>query len=232
MIFSVEFRTCTPRCAIAEKPRRRCGQATFLRNLSARNSIDHACIAQRALPISFLPMESEVTSTEDATLLSQTAAVPLAPITTSASGWPPPRSRVFAAAALLGGILIVLLLFAAVVILAVPRKSTSSETNCPGLVTTSTAECDHVVVGGGISGLYAGHRLQLSLPPSHTICLFEASGRFGGRLLSLFPAGSVPLDLGAMRRVARFGSFYRSRFSFGALLSSSCRALLQQVLAI
>ena len=50
---------------------------------------------------------------------------------------------------------------------------------------------DYAVVGGGISGLYAGWRLLTGAPnggaPAKRIVVFETSGRTGGRLMTWYP---------------------------------------------
>ncbi len=56
-----------------------------------------------------------------------------------------------------------------------------------------------VVIGGGISGLAAAHRL---LEGGARVTLLEASGRLGGKLLAGEIAG-VPVDLGAESMLAR-----------------------------
>lgn len=61
-------------------------------------------------------------------------------------------------------------------------------------------EFDAVVVGGGVSGLYAAYNLQKK-HPSWAIALIEASHRFGGRQYSIKTPGceSVTAEMGAMR---------------------------------
>ncbi|MGO4424628.1 FAD-dependent oxidoreductase, partial [Streptomyces sp. MCAF7] len=56
-----------------------------------------------------------------------------------------------------------------------------------------------VVVGGGISGLAAAHRL---LTGGARVTVLEASGRLGGKLYAGEIAG-VPVDLGAESMLAR-----------------------------
>lgn len=58
------------------------------------------------------------------------------------------------------------------------------------------------VVGGGVSGLVAAHRLRRSLGPDAEIVLVEQTGALGGKLRSLSLAG-VDLDLGAEAFLAR-----------------------------
>jgi monoamine oxidase len=58
----------------------------------------------------------------------------------------------------------------------------------------ATERCNVAVVGGGIAGAYAAWRLQTDTRFGATsICLFEASGRVGGRLESLTPPGAPQL---------------------------------------
>ncbi|GAA3361312.1 protoporphyrinogen oxidase [Saccharopolyspora gregorii] len=58
------------------------------------------------------------------------------------------------------------------------------------------------VVGGGVSGLVAAHRLRRSLGPDAEIVLVEQTGALGGKLRSL-PLAGVELDLGAEAFLAR-----------------------------
>jgi monoamine oxidase len=63
------------------------------------------------------------------------------------------------------------------------------------------AALDLAIVGGGAAGAYAAYRLR-ALHPEWSISLFEASGRIGGRLLSLIPPGGGDgprAELGGMR---------------------------------
>ena len=66
-------------------------------------------------------------------------------------------------------------------------------------------ECDCAIVGGGVSGVYAGWRLLTGKDSPHKgkkIALFEMSNRLGGRLLSWLPfdsAGGLRAELGGMR---------------------------------
>lgn len=59
---------------------------------------------------------------------------------------------------------------------------------------------DAAIVGGGVSGVYAGWRLATEgrLP---RVEVFEASDRIGGRLLSVSPPGirNMTAELGGMR---------------------------------
>ena len=59
---------------------------------------------------------------------------------------------------------------------------------------------DVAVVGGGVSGVYSAWRLAAS-GRAGTVCVFEASGRIGGRLLSVTPPGipDARVELGGMR---------------------------------
>ncbi|MET9348013.1 protoporphyrinogen oxidase [Streptomyces termitum] len=66
--------------------------------------------------------------------------------------------------------------------------------------TTGTQRAPHaVVVGGGITGLAAAHRL---LAAGLRVTLLESGGRFGGKLLAGEIAGA-PVDLGAESLLAR-----------------------------
>lgn len=58
------------------------------------------------------------------------------------------------------------------------------------------------VVGGGISGLAAAHRLRTLLGPTARITLLERAGRLGGVLRTVDLAG-VPFDVGAEAFLAR-----------------------------
>lgn len=61
-------------------------------------------------------------------------------------------------------------------------------------------ELDVAIIGGGISGVYAGWRL-LQQPPGRSVALFEGSDHIGGRLLSVRPP-EIPhmvAELGGMR---------------------------------
>jgi monoamine oxidase len=63
------------------------------------------------------------------------------------------------------------------------------------------AALDLAIVGGGAAGAYAAYRLR-ALHPEWSVSLFEASGRVGGRLLSLIPPGGgngPRAELGGMR---------------------------------
>ena len=60
---------------------------------------------------------------------------------------------------------------------------------------------DLAIAGGGVAGAYAADRLRAA-HPEWSIGLFEASGRIGGRLLSLIPPGGSDgprAELGGMR---------------------------------
>lgn len=56
---------------------------------------------------------------------------------------------------------------------------------------------DVLVVGGGIGGLYTAWRLMKNT--NLTVCVLEASQRFGGRFHTILMPGGFPADLGAMR---------------------------------
>ncbi|MBV9429166.1 MAG: FAD-dependent oxidoreductase [Bradyrhizobiaceae bacterium] len=58
---------------------------------------------------------------------------------------------------------------------------------------------DVAVVGGGVSGVYSAWRLAAAR--AGKVCLFEQSGRIGGRLLSVTPPGlpHARVELGGMR---------------------------------
>lgn len=58
------------------------------------------------------------------------------------------------------------------------------------------------VVGGGVSGLAAAHRLRARLGPDAEIVLFEQTGRLGGKLCTV-PLAAGALDLGAEAFLAR-----------------------------
>jgi protoporphyrinogen/coproporphyrinogen III oxidase len=58
------------------------------------------------------------------------------------------------------------------------------------------------VVGGGIAGLSAAHRLRTELGPDAEIVLLEQTGRLGGKLRTVELAGT-PYDLGAEAFLAR-----------------------------
>lgn len=57
------------------------------------------------------------------------------------------------------------------------------------------------IIGGGVSGLYAGWRLRQARP-NQSVAIFEESGRTGGRLLTWLPygkQGGLRAELGGMR---------------------------------
>ncbi|WP_200174327.1 FAD-dependent oxidoreductase, partial [Tomitella cavernea] len=58
------------------------------------------------------------------------------------------------------------------------------------------------VVGGGVSGLAAAHRVRSLLGGACRIALFEASGRLGGKLRTV-PLAGVPMEVGAEAFLAR-----------------------------
>jgi hypothetical protein len=64
----------------------------------------------------------------------------------------------------------------------------------------SNEKVDIAIVGGGVSGVYSAWRLKLANPKSK-IVVFEASGRIGGRLLSIRPPdiSNMVAELGGMR---------------------------------
>lgn len=64
---------------------------------------------------------------------------------------------------------------------------------------------DVAIIGGGVSGLYAGWRLRQARP-NQSVAIFEESGRTGGRLLTWLPfgpQGGVQAELGGMRFYAQ-----------------------------
>jgi Flavin containing amine oxidoreductase len=72
----------------------------------------------------------------------------------------------------------------------------------------TAVEVDVAIVGGGISGLYAGWRLLTCAPPGGNVpkrvVVFESSGRTGGRLLTWYPFADhgvfdLHAELGGMR---------------------------------
>ncbi|HEY1349276.1 MAG TPA: FAD-dependent oxidoreductase [Ktedonobacteraceae bacterium] len=71
---------------------------------------------------------------------------------------------------------------------------------------STPARVDYAIVGGGVSGLYAGWRLlqdrQHSREEPETLALFEMSGRIGGRLLTWRPTEHLRAELGGMRLLA------------------------------
>ncbi len=58
------------------------------------------------------------------------------------------------------------------------------------------------VVGGGVSGLVAAHRVRSLLGGACRIALFEQSGRLGGKLRTV-PLAGVPMEVGAEAFLAR-----------------------------
>ena len=69
-------------------------------------------------------------------------------------------------------------------------------------MTSDTSHCDVAVIGAGISGLAAAHRLK-ALRPDLDVCLFEKSDVIGGRILS----HSIPNDAGIVELGA--GRYHR-----------------------
>ena len=65
---------------------------------------------------------------------------------------------------------------------------------------SSEGPLDLAIIGGGAAGTYAAHRLRAA-HPEWSISLLEASGRIGGRLLSVIPpgGGGQVAELGGMR---------------------------------
>ena len=65
---------------------------------------------------------------------------------------------------------------------------------------SSEGPLDLAIIGGGAAGTYAAHRLRAA-HPEWSISLLEASGRIGGRLLSVIPpgGGGQLAELGGMR---------------------------------
>ncbi|MCX6464427.1 MAG: FAD-dependent oxidoreductase, partial [Pseudonocardiales bacterium] len=71
------------------------------------------------------------------------------------------------------------------------------------LLTSAPTSAHHVaVVGGGISGLAAAHRLRALLGPGARITLLEQRDRLGGVLHTVELAGE-PFDVGAEAFLAR-----------------------------
>lgn len=61
------------------------------------------------------------------------------------------------------------------------------------------ADCKHIIVGGGIGGIYTAHQLgNTSTIPLSDICIFEARNRTGGRIYSVRSedTGRLMFDLG------------------------------------
>jgi len=60
---------------------------------------------------------------------------------------------------------------------------------------------DVAIVGAGVSGVYSGWRLLTHGSGAGNVAVFEASGRIGGRLLSVSPPGipNMKAELGGMR---------------------------------
>jgi monoamine oxidase len=73
-----------------------------------------------------------------------------------------------------------------------------------GASTAPAAEVDVAIIGGGPSGLYAAYRLLTGTSGKGgkpSVAVFEASGRLGGRIWSVVPAGAPHLiaEFGGMR---------------------------------
>jgi NADPH-dependent 2,4-dienoyl-CoA reductase/sulfur reductase-like enzyme len=67
----------------------------------------------------------------------------------------------------------------------------------------SMETCDVAVVGAGPGGIYFAWRL-LAANSSASVCMYERSGRFGGRIYTLRglgPKGDLTADMGAYRFV-------------------------------
>lgn len=61
-----------------------------------------------------------------------------------------------------------------------------------------TVSCSVAVVGGGPGGLYSAWRLMNGTNLNGTVCLFEASTQFGGRIITLHEEG-LTAEAGAYR---------------------------------
>jgi monoamine oxidase len=70
----------------------------------------------------------------------------------------------------------------------------------PGSSVASNEPVDIAVIGGGVSGVYTAWRLK-NEHPGRSVIVVEASGRIGGRLLSIRPPGipNMVAELGGMR---------------------------------
>ena len=74
----------------------------------------------------------------------------------------------------------------------------------PDMASSATTQgCTTAIIGAGAGGLYTAYRMVVdALVPASSICIFEASGRIGGRILSvrnLGPLGDMVLDAGGYR---------------------------------
>lgn len=63
---------------------------------------------------------------------------------------------------------------------------------------SDTISSDTVIVGGGITGLYTCYKLKQLKGVNHTVSLFEATGRFGGRIETVEMGGFLA-EYGPMR---------------------------------
>jgi hypothetical protein len=68
----------------------------------------------------------------------------------------------------------------------------------PDVISSDTVNFDTVVVGGGITGLYTCSKLRQLKCANHTISLFEATCRFGGRIETVEMGGFLA-EYGPMR---------------------------------
>lgn len=102
---------------------------------------------------------------------------------------------------LIGVSIIFFLLLASFFVLG--RFSSQTSSSCNNLIASDTPEviCDIGIIGGGVGGVYAAHRLSSSLNIKKSICLFESSTRIGGRLWSRTVKGAedMQLEVGGMR---------------------------------
>jgi len=88
--------------------------------------------------------------------------------------------------------------------------------------------CDVAVVGAGPGGIYFAWRL-LESGSNQSVCMFERSGRFGGRIFSLRNQGAhkdLVVDLGAYRYAPapfKEGSWYVYTPLLGALIDTALK---------
>ncbi|KAG2450979.1 hypothetical protein HYH02_004251 [Chlamydomonas schloesseri] len=64
--------------------------------------------------------------------------------------------------------------------------------------------CDIAIVGGGPGGIYSAYRLLTGLATKPSVCIFEATGRVGGRIYTVRGLGALSdmtVDLGAYRYI-------------------------------